>query len=146
MKTIFSVPVTPKEYLFLQAYFECMIWADGPEGNTFGFDDLCPDFGREQTIQALNFYLENKCFLTPKTIEQAGHDLWLTRCGHGAGFWDRGDLYVMSENGVNYADLLTERAEAYGEEYPEFIESSLIGKQTTVSYRSILLGGGKNDY
>lgn len=21
---------------------------------------------------------------------QAGHDFWLTRCGHGAGFWDRG--------------------------------------------------------
>ena len=20
--------------------------------------------------------------------EQAGHDFWLTRCGHGAGFWD----------------------------------------------------------
>ena len=24
------------------------------------------------------------------TPEQAGHDLWLTRNGHGAGFWDRG--------------------------------------------------------
>lgn len=24
------------------------------------------------------------------TEEQAGHDLWLTRNGHGAGFWDRG--------------------------------------------------------
>lgn len=23
------------------------------------------------------------------SAEQAGHDLWLTRCGHGAGFWDR---------------------------------------------------------
>ncbi len=22
--------------------------------------------------------------------EQAGHDFWLTRNGHGAGFWDRG--------------------------------------------------------
>lgn len=22
--------------------------------------------------------------------ELAGHDFWLTRCGHGAGFWDRG--------------------------------------------------------
>jgi hypothetical protein len=24
------------------------------------------------------------------TAEQAGHDFWLTRNGHGAGFWDRG--------------------------------------------------------
>jgi hypothetical protein len=23
------------------------------------------------------------------TDEQIGHDIWLTRCGHGAGFWDR---------------------------------------------------------
>ena len=38
---------------------------------------------------------------------QAGHDFWLTRNGHGAGFWD-GD---WSEN---YADLLSKGAEAYG--------------------------------
>jgi NAD/NADP transhydrogenase alpha subunit len=24
------------------------------------------------------------------TIKQHGHDFWLTRNGHGAGFWDRG--------------------------------------------------------
>lgn len=23
-------------------------------------------------------------------MAQHGHDFWLTRCGHGAGFWDRG--------------------------------------------------------
>lgn len=23
-------------------------------------------------------------------LARHGHDLWLTRCGHGAGFWDRG--------------------------------------------------------
>ena len=28
-----------------------------------------------------------RCAITP---EQLGHDLWLTRNGHGAGFWDRG--------------------------------------------------------
>ncbi len=22
----------------------------------------------------------------------AGHDFWLTRCGHGTGFWDRGEV------------------------------------------------------
>lgn len=31
--------------------------------------------------------------LTGWTMEQTGHDLWLTRCGHGAGFWDRGLPY-----------------------------------------------------
>lgn len=41
-----------------------------------------------------------------------GHDFHLTRDGHGAGFWDRG----YGEAG----DLLTERAEEYGEGSHEF--------------------------
>ena len=40
------------------------------------------------------------------TLEQAGHDFWLTRNGHGAGFWDRG----LGERG----DRLTAAAHAYG--------------------------------
>lgn len=36
----------------------------------------------------------------------AGHDLWLTRSGHGAGYWDRG----LGELG----DRLTEAAKSYG--------------------------------
>lgn len=40
---------------------------------------------------------------------QAGHDLWLTRNGHGAGFWDRG----LGEIG----ETLTKAANAMGETY-----------------------------
>ena len=36
----------------------------------------------------------------------AGHDFWLTRCGHGAGFWDRG----VGETG----ERLTKAAEKFG--------------------------------
>ncbi|UZJ23692.1 hypothetical protein RHODO2019_10780 [Rhodococcus antarcticus] len=39
--------------------------------------------------------------------EQMGHDFYLTRCGHGAGFWDRG----LGELG----DRLSEAARPYGE-------------------------------
>lgn len=38
--------------------------------------------------------------------EYAGHDFWLTRCGHGCGYWDRG----LGELG----DRLTEAAKGYG--------------------------------
>lgn len=38
--------------------------------------------------------------------QQLGHDLWLTRNGHGAGFWDRG----LGELG----DLLTKWAKSMG--------------------------------
>lgn len=38
------------------------------------------------------------------TWEGVGHDLWLTRNGHGAGFWDRG---LGSFNGYDIGDSLT---------------------------------------
>jgi len=41
--------------------------------------------------------------------EQIGHDLWLTRNGHGAGFWDRG----LGEKG----DALTKIATSMGEKH-----------------------------
>lgn len=36
---------------------------------------------------------------------QIGHDLWLTRNGHGSGFWDKEDLYgpITSEHLDAYA-------------------------------------------
>ena len=40
-------------------------------------------------------------------MDYAGHDFWLTRNGHGAGFWDRG----LGEAGKK----LTDAAHAFGE-------------------------------
>lgn len=42
--------------------------------------------------------------------EQAGHDFWLTRNRHGAGFWDRPDDFYGE-----HAETLTDAAHAYGE-------------------------------
>jgi hypothetical protein len=131
---VFSVTVTEDENVFLQSYFACMIWADQPEGANLYLEDLDSGFLREQTIEALAFYLKNETVITRKNLSQAGHDLWLTRCGHGTGFWDRGDLYVMKENGIDYADLLCERARALGESYPEFTQSSLIREGVESDY------------
>ena len=39
--------------------------------------------------------------------EKAGRDFWLTRNGHGTGFWDEG-------LGGKLGDALTKKAEAYG--------------------------------
>ena len=44
---------------------------------------------------------------------QVGHDFWLTRNGHGAGFWDRFGRGV----GVSFGQHLTELAGPYGESY-----------------------------
>lgn len=44
---------------------------------------------------------------------QVGHDFWLTRNGHGAGFWDR----FMAEPAASYGRHLTDKAKPYGESY-----------------------------
>ena len=46
---------------------------------------------------------------------QIGHDLWLTRNGHGVGFWDRPEIY-----GAENARTLTLMARAMGEHDAEF--------------------------
>jgi hypothetical protein len=45
--------------------------------------DFC-DFAEPQLLAALQ--------VNGYTAERAGHDFWLTRAGHGTGFWDRNEL------------------------------------------------------
>ena len=44
-----------------------------------------------------------------------GHDLWLTLCGHGVGFWDRNEL-----DADGLGQRLTDACRAFGEPYLEF--------------------------
>ena len=56
--------------------------------------------------------------LAPGVTEgQLGHDLWLTRNHHGAGFWDRPKLY-----GEEQANLFTRLSRAMGGHDVEFTE------------------------
>lgn len=52
------------------------------------------------------------------TPEQAGHDFWLTRNGHGTGFWDR----PKTMYGEELAALLTRASSQAGGVWPEFEE------------------------
>ncbi len=56
----------------------------------------------------VKFQKDNANDLSDEDSERAGHDFWLTRNGHGAGFWD-GD-YEESKG-----ERLTEACKAYGE-------------------------------
>jgi hypothetical protein len=67
----------------------------------------CEAFCLEHENDLLDYMLERACNLVDgAAIEHAGHDFWLTRCGHGVGFWDRG----MGDLGKR----LTEACKAYG--------------------------------
>jgi hypothetical protein len=54
-----------------------------------------------------------ECYLSDDAIEQAGHDFWLSRNGHGTGFWDRDSSYY----GDHVRDWLQRKAEQFGETY-----------------------------
>lgn len=80
---------------FLSAYIECAIWSsiddrDGeqePLDENHGTSDLAPEtFSR---IQAdCRKFIGAHWQDIQNDLPQAGHDFWLTRNGHGAGFWD----------------------------------------------------------
>lgn len=81
---------------FLQAYIVAALWSttdeSTPEGGVFldanyGPDDLAPDTLEVMKADCANFLAENAQDIESRH-EQAGHDFWLTRNHHGAGFWD----------------------------------------------------------
>ncbi len=96
---------------FTKAVFEAMEFTD------FGVDQEIPagaDLADETRLgleaDCRSFYRRYSCYIDAADgmDEQAGHDFWLTRNGHGAGFWD-GDWPEP------YADMLTEGSKCYGE-------------------------------
>ena len=103
-----NIETTKKEDEFIQAYIEAMYFTDtGDSGQPEAGSELCSEFKRESVIDCLSFYGRTACYLSDDEIVQAGHDFWLTRNGHGAGFWD-GDW-------ITYGDMFTKISECYGE-------------------------------
>lgn len=78
-------------------------------------NDIAPETLKEMVADCKKFQEENEEAIDSAEVEGrhsnevlAGHDFWLTRNGHGAGFWDGG----WSEP---QAEQLTEASEAFGE-------------------------------
>lgn len=97
-------------------YLECAIWASTDEdGEPFDAAFGIEDFSEEALAIAANdcahFMADNEAALTESGLsqDQIGHDFWLTRNRHGAGFWDRG----LDEVGRK----LTDAAHVWGEVY-----------------------------
>ena len=111
---------------FTQAYIECALWSssDTDPGtgkmvdldSEYSIDDI-PDHDLQLMIDdCLQFQNENYETMLElpepanpeyNSIEYCGHDFWLSRNGHGTGFFDRG-----------YEDLgnkLQSAAESFGE-------------------------------
>ncbi|RPJ16050.1 MAG: hypothetical protein EHM33_34265 [Chloroflexi bacterium] len=97
---------------FFDHYVSCALWSStDDEGTPMDGGDL--DLSTEAKDQMLddcaNFiaYCEDlELDWFPEGFEQSAHDFWLTRNGHGAGYWDRG----LGDLG----DKLTEAAKTFG--------------------------------
>lgn len=76
-------------------YLTAALWLSTDDGDRpLDHDYGLSDFTEDATSQALNdctkFVEQAGELLNGITPESAGHDFWLTRNHHGAGFWDRG--------------------------------------------------------
>ena len=92
------------------AYVECALWAstddDGENLDIYSASDIAAESLTEMRVEVEDFCTANAELIANLDPEQVGHDFWLTRNGHGAGFWDRG----LGEIGTK----LTDAAHAYG--------------------------------
>lgn len=80
---------------FRRAYVGCMLWAelaeDGlPLDASYSAADLSIEAGAKVSADCAAFVKAAGTLLDAMTADEAGHDFWLTRQHHGAGFWDRG--------------------------------------------------------
>lgn len=108
---------------FTRAYIECALWSSTDDSRPDGGDPMDQNYGPEDlTVAALRSMIADcAAFQAAHDVDlcnalavgaphyrtaSAGHDFWLTRNRHGAGFWDRG----LGDVGKR----LTDAAHAYG--------------------------------
>lgn len=101
---------------FFDAYVTCALWSSNDESTPSGGDpfdqnysvsDIAPETLARMREDCEAFQRDNGLWLDHAgTDSQNGHDFWLTRNGHGAGFWDRG-YGALGEK-------LSDAAHAYG--------------------------------
>lgn len=124
--------ITPENYTsldpFTRAYMECALWSSNDESNASGgepFDsnydpsDIAPE-AFDSMIEDCRAFQEAHyadigiCLQgIGRGPDFAGHDFWLTRNHHGAGFWDR---YNGDDEELSAAfDRLDKASKAYGE-------------------------------
>jgi hypothetical protein len=90
---------------FITGYLVCALWTgqdwdnQDESGNPSDMDgytiyDFEPGTLAKMQADCKSFYEAYSSLWDPfeYSDERAGHDFWLTRNGHGAGFWDRDEI------------------------------------------------------
>lgn len=99
----------------VSAYVACALWSSTDDSDDSGGNPLDDEHDESDVDDAAWLSAVRDCAdfidaqgddLESLDNEQVGHDFWLTRNGHGAGFWDRG----LGAKG----DRLSKACEPYG--------------------------------
>lgn len=121
------IAVDPNFARFVLGYQTCLLWSTsgehkGREVESLEGFKMSGQMAKATADDCMAFYLANLDDIKeaaarygasndPTGFEPAGHDFWLTRVGHGAGYWD-GDLPEA------LGERLTQAAKAAGEVWP----------------------------
>ena len=122
---------------FRDAYIATMLWSTHDESDESGGEPLDRNYCADDLSDEAQDQIDAECkaflYRVAGFIEadpaakfgpdfdlwgRAGHDFWLTRCGHGAGFWD-GDWPV-------YGDMFTHVSKTFGNIDPLVGDDGLI--------------------
>lgn len=104
---------------FVKHYIAAIYFTDTGDADQPDSDaELTPYFKARCWIDCRNFLGAYRTHIEASgaSLDQAAHDLWLTRNGHGTGFWDRPEIY-----GEALAAELTRVANAMGSVDADFI-------------------------
>ena len=116
----------PRE--FFDGYVKCALWSSSDESAPSGGYPLDKNYGPQdvssKTKQKMwadcdRFVAENRHYLLALDMGAAGHDFWLSRNGHGAGFFDRdlgeaGDKLQEAARKFGSFDLYVSRGKVHG--------------------------------
>ena len=94
---------------FTTAYIECALWSstndcDEPLDDRHGIEDIAESCLTAMVADCAKFQADNMPMII-SDLSKAGHNFWLTRNDHGAGFWD-GDY-------PKYGDVLTAKSKEF---------------------------------
>lgn len=101
---------------FTHAYVSTALWISTDESNesggepldmNYGPEDIAPESLEQIIADCAKFQADNSEDIA-SDLDYAGHNFWLTRNGHGAGFWDGDWPEAIGER-------LTTASKAFGE-------------------------------
>lgn len=72
----------------LMAYLECAVWADKPDEEDWAGAEFAPEAINNARFECTAFLKLANWAIEGWGMKELGHNFWLTRNHHGAGFWD----------------------------------------------------------